>query len=244
MLATARYTDLNSMTVDEIVKKLESLENRANIEGMKRFGIVTKKAFGVPTPVLKQLAKEIKSQTADRHSLALELWQTEIHEARVIAYLIDNPKDVTEAQMDSWVKDFDNWAICDGACGHLFCKTKFAYEKAFEWAEREEEFIKRAGIVLMAWLAVHDKKADDDKILDFLPILETKAGDERNFIKKAVNWSLRQIGKRNLHLNKLAVETAEKIKLQNSKSARWIAADALRELNNEKVRERLLKKAK
>ena len=214
------------MTLNEIIKKLESLENAANIAGMKRFGITAKKAFGVSAPTLKQLAKEIKKQIKDRHSLALELWKTGIHEARIIAYLIDNSRDVTEKQMDSWVKDFDNWAICDGTCGHLFCKTQFAYEKLFEWSEREEEFIKRAGIVLMACLAVHDKKADDAQITQFLPILESKSDDERNFIKKAVNWSLRQIGKRNLSLNKLAVETAERIKARNTKAARWIAADA------------------
>ncbi len=231
------------MKVREIIKKLESLENPDNIAGMKRFGIVAKKAFGVSAPVLKNLAKEIKKQANDRHALALELWETGIHEARAIAYLIDDPKQVSEAQMDAWVADFDNWAICDGACGHLFCKTEFAYEKAFEWSQREEEFIKRAGIVLMAWLAVHDKKASDEKIAQFLPILENKADDERNFIKKAVNWSLRQIGKRNVYLNKLAVETAEKIKSQNTKSARWIASDALRELKNEKTLERLSKKS-
>ena len=172
----------------------------------------------------------------------MELWETGIHEARAIAYLIDDPKEVTEIQMESWVKDFDNWAICDGTCGHLFCRSEFAYKKVLEWSEREEEFIKRAGIVLIAWLAVHDKKADDEKIAQFLPILESKADDERNFIKKAVNWSLRQIGKRNLNLNKLAIESAEKIKSQNTKSARWIAADALRELTNEKVKEKLKRK--
>lgn len=232
----------NSMTVDEIIQKLESLESLVNIEGMKRFAIVTKKAFGVPAPVLKELAKDIKKQAKDRHSLALELWQTEIHEARIIAYLIDNSKEVTEKQMDSWAADFDNWATCDGTCGHLFCRTEFAYKKVLEWSNREEEFIKRAGIVLIAWLAVHDKKASDEKIAEFLPILEQKSDDERNFIKKAVNWSLRQIGKRSLDLNKLAIESAERIKAKNTKSARWIAADALRELQNEKIQERLLNK--
>lgn len=232
------------MTVDVIIKKLESLGNPNNVKGMARFRIITKKAFGISSPVLKNLAKEIKNQTANRHALALELWETEIYEARIIAYLIDDSKQVTPEQMDDWVADFDNWAICDGTCGHLFCRSEFAYQRAFEWAEREEEFIKRAGIVLMAWLAVHDKKADDERIAEFLPILEQKADDERNFIKKAVNWSLRQIGKRNLHLNKLAIESAERIKLQNTKSARWIAADALRELRHEKTQERLLKKSR
>jgi 3-methyladenine DNA glycosylase AlkD len=232
------------MTVEEIIKKLESLENPDNIAGMVRFGIVTKKAFGVSALVLKQLARDIKKQTKDRHNLALELWQTGIHEARAIAYLIDDPKQVNEAQMESWVKDFDNWAICDSTCGTLFSRTPFAYAKAFEWCEKEDEFIKRAGIVLIAWLAVHDKKAADEKIAEFLPILEQKSDDERNFIRKAVNWSLRQIGKRSLFLNKLAIETAEKIKARGTKSARWIAADALRELKNEKVRERLVNKSR
>ena len=230
------------MNVSEITKQLESLENTDNIAGMARFGIKTKKAFGVSVPVLKSFAKEVTKQAENRHTLALELWKTEIHEARIIAYLIDNPKEVTPAQMDDWAKDFDNWAICDGTCGHLFCRTEDAYRKAFEWSEREEEFVKRAGIVMMAYLAVHDKKAADENIAGFLPALEPKASDERNFIKKAVNWSLRQIGKRSLNLNKLAIETAERIKAQNTKAARWIAADALRELTNERTLERLQKR--
>ncbi len=229
------------MDVKQILRQLETLGSPENVTGMARFGIVTKKAFGVAAPDLKNLARTIKKETKDRHSLALELWKTGIHEARAVAYLIDDPKQVTREQMDAWAADFDNWAICDSCCGYLFDKTPFAYEKAFEWAERDEEFIKRAGIVLMAWLAVHDKKADDAKIAQFLPILEAKSNDERNFIKKAVNWSLRQIGKRNLNLNKLAIEAAERIKLQNTKPARWIAADALRELTSEKVIERLQK---
>jgi 3-methyladenine DNA glycosylase AlkD len=232
------------MTVDEIIKKLESLGSPENVAGMARFGIVTKKAFGISAPNLKEIAKEIKKQTTDRHALALDLWQTEIQEARAIAYLIENPKQVTPEQMDSWAAEFDNWAICDSACGTLFSYTPFAYEKAFEWSERKEEFFKRAGIVLIAWLAVHDRKADDEKIAKFLPILEQKADDERNFIKKAVNWSLRQIGKRSVYLNKLAIESALRIQTQNTKSARWIAADALRELLNEKVRLRLFSKSK
>jgi 3-methyladenine DNA glycosylase AlkD len=232
------------MNAKEIVSNLASLENPANVAGMARFGIVAKRAFGVSAPVLKNLAKEIKRQAENRHKLALELWESGIHEARVIAYLIDNPKEVTDKQMESWAADFDNWAICDGACGHLFCKTEFAYEKAFEWSAREAEFVKRAGLVLPAWLAVHDKKAGDERIAQFLPMLERNANDDRNFIKKAVNWSLRQIGKRSLKLNGLAVETAERIKSQNTKAARWIAADALRELRNEKTIERFMKKSK
>ncbi len=235
---------MKSLQIKEIINRLASLENPANIAGMARFGIVTKKALGVSAPELKLLAKEIKKATENHHALALELWATEIHEARIIAYLIDNPKEITEKQMESWAKDFDNWAICDSTCGHLLCKTDFAYEKAFAWSEREEEFVKRAGFVLMAWLAVHDKKADDAKIAQFLPVLEKHSDDERNFVKKAVNWSLRQIGKRNMNLNKLAVETAERIKRRNTKAARWIAANALRELSDDKTVKRIHDKTK
>lgn len=230
------------MTAKQIVKKLRSLGSPENVAGMARFGIVTKKALGVPAAEIKQIAKEAKNGTNDRHSLALELWETGIHDARAVAYLIDDPKLVTEDQMDSWVADFDNWAITDGTCGHLFCRSPLANKKVNEWSEREEEFIKRAGIVLVAWLAVHDKKADDKKIGEFLPLLEKHASDDRNFIKKAVNWSLRQIGKRSPYLNALAIESANRIKAQGSKSARWIASDALRELTSEKVRERIKSK--
>lgn len=235
---------MNSTQTKEIISRLAAMENPANIAGMRRFGIVTKKSFGISATELKQLAKEIKKQTIDRHALALELWKSGIHEARIIAYLIDDPQEVTANQMESWAADFDNWAICDGTCGHLFCKTDFAYEKAFAWSERESEFVKRAGIVLMAWLAVHDKLADDEKIARFLPVLEKHSDDERNFVKKAVNWSLRQIGKRNLNLHKLALETAEQIKRRNTRAARWISADALRELSDDKTIKRLQDKTK
>ena len=226
----------------EIIEKLESLENPANIAGMARFGITAKKAFGIAAPDLKELAGSVKKQAENRHRLALELWETGIHEARIIAYLIDDPREVTEAQMERWAADFDNWAICDGACGHLFCKTEFAYQKALEWSRRDAEFVKRAGLVLPAWLAVHDKKASDETIARFLPVLESNSDDDRNFIKKAVNWSLRQIGKRSLYLNGLAVESAARIKARNTRAARWIASDALRELQSEKIIERLKKK--
>lgn len=232
------------MTAGEIVKRLESCGSPENVAGMARYGIVTKKAFGVSAPVLKDLAKEIRQTSRDRHKLASELWKTGIHEARAMAYLIDDPKLVTERQMDAWARDFDNWAICDSTCGHLFSYAPHAYEKAFEWSEREGEFMKRAGIVLMAWLAVHDKKVADEKIAEFLPLLEKYANDERNFIRKAINWSLRQIGKRSRYLNELAIKSAERIKTQDSKSARWIAADALRELKSDQVLERLKRKQK
>jgi 3-methyladenine DNA glycosylase AlkD len=232
------------MTVAEIIKKLRSLGTPGNVAGMERFGIVTMKSFGITAPILKQYAREVKKQADDRHALAQGLWKTGIYDARAVAFLIDDPNQVTKKQMDAWARDFDNWATVDGTCGYLFCRTPFAYEKAFEWAGKKPEFIKRAGFSLMAYLAVHDKKAEDAKLAAFLPVIEKHSDDDRNFVRKAVNWALRQIGKRNLNLNKLAIETAERIELQNAKPARWIAADALRELTSEKVIERLLKKKK
>jgi 3-methyladenine DNA glycosylase AlkD len=230
------------MIVNEIFQSLELLENPANVAGMERFGIFTKKAYGLTTPEIKQIAKEVKKQAGDPHALAEELWKTGVFEARAVAFMIDDPKKVTPEQMDAWAEDFDNWAVCDGACCYLFCRTEPAYEKALTWSGREEEFVKRAGFAMMAYLAIHDKKASDERIAQFLPLIESKADDERNFVKKAVNWALRQIGKRNLSLNKLAIETAEKIKKRNSKAARWIASDALRELKSAQVQERLQRK--
>lgn len=228
--------------VNDVVRELESLSSPANVAGMARFGIVTNKAFGVPVTELKRIAKDLKRSVEDRHEAALRLWETGIHEARVVAYLIDDPKRTSEEQMDAWVADFDNWAICDSTCGHLFSRTPFAYKKVVEWSRRDGEFVKRAGIVLIAWLAVHDKKAEDSRFVQLLPILEREAGDERNFVKKAVNWSLRQVGKRSLELNQLAIETAERIRSQNTPHARWIAANALRELTAERTLERLRNK--
>ncbi len=228
------------MTVDIILKRLERLGTPENVAGMARFGIVTKKVFGVGAPDVKKIARE----TGKDHDLALELWKTEVLEARGVACLIADPDKVTEAQMESWVADLDNWATCDTVTGNLFDKTPFAYRKAFEWADREEEFVRRAGFAMMAWLAVHDKKADNSKFETFLPVIEKHSGDDRNFVKKAVNWSLRQIGKRNEHLNHLAVRTAMGLSEMNSRPARWIGKDALRELTAEKTLARVRKKSK
>lgn len=227
------------MDLTDILTELESLGSPANVAGMERFGIPTQNAFGIPAPDLKKFAKEVKMQADDRHLLSVELWKTGIYEARALAFLIDDPKQVTRDQMDTWTKDFDNWATVDGACGYLFRRTPFAYEKAIEWAGKKPEFIKRAGFSLIAYLAVHDKKAPDEKLAEFLPLIEKHADDDRNFVKKAVNWSLRQIGKRSPGLNVLAIEAANRIKQQGSRSARWIAADALRELTSESVQRRL-----
>lgn len=218
------------MTFDLLIGRLKALANPDNVAGMARYGIGTAGCLGVPMPVLRQMAKEIGRS----HDLADRLWRSGIHEARILAGLIDDPQRVTDEQMERWAVDIDSWDICDQLCSNLFSRTRFAYEKAAAWSCRPETFVKRAGFVLMAALAVHDRKADDAAFASFLPRIAHESGDDRNFVKKAANWALRQIGKRNPALNLLAVETAREIAETGSRSARWIAADALRELTDEK----------
>ncbi len=222
-------------SADEVISRLKSLANPDNVAGMARYGINPEGTLGVSVPTLRGMAKEIGR---DRE-LALELWATGLHEARILAAYIDDPARVTKEQMESWVADFDSWDVCDQVCGNLFDRAPLAYEKAIEWSGRGEEFVKRAGFALMAWLPVHDKKAPDDEFLRFLPIIERGAGDERNFVKKAASWALRNIGKRSRRLNGAAIACASRICEQESKAARWIGADALRELQSEKVQKRL-----
>jgi 3-methyladenine DNA glycosylase AlkD len=223
------------MQCKEILDRLKSLSNPKAVEGMAKFGINPKNTFGVSIPTLRAMAKEIGVD----HVLAQQLWNSGFHEARLLAGMIDDAKMVTEVQMESWVQDFDSWDICDQCCSNLFDKTRFAFSKAIEWSRRSEEFVKRAGFVLMAALAVHAKRAKDEEFLKFLPLIKRESFDKRNFVKKAVNWALRQIGKRNLKLNKAAVETAIDIQRLDSKSAKWIASDALRELSSPAVQKRL-----
>lgn len=219
----------------EIIRKMKSLSNEKGIEGMAKFGITPEKTFGVSIPNLRKIAKEIGKD----HELAKKLWELNIRETRILASMIDDPDSVKEEQMDEWVKDFDYWEICDQVCQNLFIHTKFAYKKVIEWSEREEEFVKRAGFSLMAWLAFKDKDADDKRFEEFFPIIKREATDNRNFVKKAVSWALRQIGKRNCYLNKKGIETAKEIQRINSKSAKWIARDALKELKSQEVQKRL-----
>lgn len=223
------------MKVEQVLGELEALGNPVALKGMARFGITTTKAYGVSVPNLRALAK----RAGRSHLLAQQLWNTGVHEARILAAMVDDPKLVPKEQMERWARDFDSWDVVDGCCGNLFDKTSFAVEKALEWTRREEEYVKRAGFVLVAELAVHDKTASDKTFLQFLPVIEREAGDERNFVRKAVNWALRQIGKRNLALNKAAVRTAKSLERMDSKAARWIASDALRELTSEAVVRRL-----
>lgn len=218
-----------------IIKKLKSQANVKNVIGMSRFGINSKNTLGVSMPVLRKLAKEI----GKNHKIALDIWESGIHEAKILAGLIDESDKVTKVQMEKWVKDFDSWDVCDQVCGNLFDKTVFAWQKAIDLTKRKEEFVKRTGFALMACLAVHDKKTQDKNFIELLPIIKREATDERNFVRKAVNWALRQIGKRNRRLNKKALKTAKEILKMENKTAKWIAGDAIRELTSESVQKRL-----
>jgi 3-methyladenine DNA glycosylase AlkD len=207
-----------------------------HLQGMARFGISTGTALGgISMPALRAMARRLGTD----HDLAMELWASGIHEARLLAGMVGDPRAVTEEQMESWAADFDSWDVVDGTCGSLFDKTPFAYEKAQEWTRREAEFVKRAGFAMVAMLAVHDKGAPDEPFIAFFPPIEREAWDGRNFVKKAVNWALRQIGKRGPALNAAAIGCAVRVQAQGSSPARWIAADALRELRSDAVQARL-----
>lgn len=228
------------MTYNEIIKRLKSMANPKNVEGMARFGINPKGTLGISVYDVRRMAKDI----GRNHSLALRLWKSGIHEARILAGLVDEPDKVSEKQLEKWVSDFDSWDVCDQVCSNLFDQTPLAYKKAFEWSKRKEKFVKRAGFVLMAALSVHDKDASDVKLAKFFPVIKREATDERNFVKKAVNWALRQIGKRNKNLNRKSIKLAKEIQSANrrtdSKAAKWISSDALRELTDDKLQKRLV----
>lgn len=223
------------MDYNEILQRLKSMSDPRAVEGVARFGINPRNTLGVSIPNLRKIAKEAGTD----HLLAQRLWESGLHEVRILAGMVDDPEMVTEQQMERWAKDFDSWDVCDQCCGNLFDKTKFAYQKAAEWSKRREEFVKRAGFALMAALAVHDRRAGDMEFLRFLPVIKLGATDERNFVKKAVNWALRQVGKRNRKLNKAAIKTAKEIQQIESRAAKWIASDALRELESETVAKKL-----
>ena len=231
------------ITVDEVLAELTSRRDEKALAGMARYGIKVDDAYGVSVPEVralgKRIVKELGRHDPARHPFALGLWETGIHEARLLAGMVDLPEMVTEEQMEAWVSDLDSWDVCDQLCNNLFTYTHWAWPKALEWSGREEEFVKRAGFVLMATLAVHDKGAADERFLPLLAAIEREAADERNFVKKAVNWALRNIGKRDPALHEQAVETARRLAASGSRAGRWVAADALRELEGEAVRRRL-----
>jgi 3-methyladenine DNA glycosylase AlkD len=216
---------------ERLLAALRAHANPANVAGMARYGIRTAGTLGVPMPVLRRLAKEAGRD----HRVAEELWQSGIHEARILATLVDDPARVTARQMDRWARGLDSWDVCDQACQNLFRYTPMAFAKAAQWAGAKPEFVRRAGFSLMAGLAVKATNAEDAQFAAFLPLIAAAAGDERNLVRKAVNWALRQVGKRNRRLHRLAMATAMEIAAQGSRPARWIAADALRELRDPAV---------
>lgn len=222
-------------SIEYVLEKLQAKARPDQLEGMARYGIVGEKRLGISMPDLRKMAKEIGKD----HQLALQLWETGIQDARILAALIDRPEAVSEQQMEAWVKDLDSWDVCDQLCMNLLEKVPLARGKIKEWSQREEPFVKRAAFALIACLAWHDKAAPDEEFIGFLPIIHSGADDERNYVKKAVNWALRNIGKRNARLNKAAIQAAKEIRELNSKAARWIAADAIRELESEAVQRRL-----
>ena len=221
--------------LDEVLAQLNGIADPSRLPGMARYGIAPDLALGITVTELRKLARSIGRD----HDLAAALWETGIHEARMLATMVDEPVRVTEAQLEAWVRDLRSWDLCDGLCGNLLDRTPFAFDKAIEWSRRDEEFVKRAGFALMAWTAVHRKDVGDDRFEMFLPIIRAEATDDRNYVKKAVSWALRQIGKRSQRLNLAAVETATQIQAIDSRAARWVSSDALRELTSGAVRERL-----
>ncbi len=223
------------MQLDEIICEFKSKSNLESIEGMARFGITPDKTYGIRIPELRKMAKRIGK---DRE-LAHKLWELGYRETMILASMIDIPEQVTEEQLEKWVSDFDYWEICDQTIMNLFEKTEFAYTKAFEWCDSEKEFIKRAGYVMIARLAVSDEKAENQSFIQFFQLIEKGSIDSRIMVKKAVNWALRQIGKRNLKLNKEAIKVAKVIAQLDSTVGRWVAKDAIRELESESVQKRL-----
>jgi len=229
------------MSADErardVVRALERMGDRSRLDGIARFGIDTGRAVGVTVTELRRFARDLGHD----HELAAGLWASGVHEERLLASLVDEPAMVSKAQMEAWVADLDSWDVCDGVCGNLFDRTPFALDKAVEWSSREPEFQKRAAFALMASAAVHRKDLPDAAFASLLPVIRAQPIDERNYVKKAVSWAPRQIGKRSSGLNSRAVRTAEQIERIDSRAARWVARDALRELRSDAVQARLRK---
>ena len=228
-----------SWTAATVLREMKKIADPKVRVKMAHFGVNVPKAHGISAPVLHAFARRI----GKNHKLAEQLWASGIHEARILATLIGESEKVTAAQMERWVRDFDSWDVVDAACCYLYASATPAWSKIYEWSSRAKEFEKRAAFSLAAYLSYKDKDAANEKFVRFLKIVEREAYDERNFVRKAVNWALRNIGKRNLQLNGAAIVTAERIREQDSRAARWIAADALRELKSEAVQARLRRKA-
>ncbi len=224
-----------SERVAEILAWLKRRGTKRNREGMARYAITAPKVFGVSVSAIRKLGKRIGRD----HDLAGALWETGWHEARMLAAFIEEPRRVSVSQMNRWVQDFDNWAICDTVCFHLFDRVPHAWHKVEQLSRRRDEFVKRAAFALIASLAVHDKEAPDASFVRVLPLIERAATDERNFVRKSVSWALRSIGKRNRYLNKAALDMARRLVESRDKTARWVGRDALRDLTSATTRRRL-----
>jgi 3-methyladenine DNA glycosylase AlkD len=226
-------------TVEQHVKEtliwLERRGSQRNRDGMARYGIVAPKAFGVSVGDLRKLGKQLGKS----HELAVGLWKTGWYEARMLVPFVGEPKRVTPAQMDRWARDFDNWAICDALCFHLFDRSPHAYRKVSAWSTRREEFVRRAAFALAASLALHDRQAPDKAFEQMLPLIERAATDERNFVKKGVSWALRGIGMRSAALHRKSLALARRLAASKDPSARWVGRDAIRDLSRPMVVKRV-----
>lgn len=225
-------------SVEDVLSELNALGSPENVAGMRRFGISGEIMYGVSVQDLRRLAKKI----GVNHELAIELWESKVHEARILASMLDDARLVTESQINQWLVDLDSWDLCDQLCSNLLVNVQVARERIEAWISSEPEFVRRAGFALIVAISVKDKKADDATFLHYLNIVENAAPDDRNFVKKAVSWAIRQIGKRNLFLNGHAIKTAERLRISGERSNRWIASDAIRELSSPTVQKRLHEK--
>ena len=222
----------------DVVAWLERTGTRRTVEGMARYGLPSDRAFGVPVGVMQAEAKRIGRD----HALAEALWKTGWFEARMMSAFVGEPARLTTATMNAWARDFGDWGITDTVCLHLFDRTPLAWGRVGPWARSRHEFVKRAAFALLAGLSLHDKEADDDRFLAVLPLVERAAADDRNFVKKGVNWALRTVGRRNRALNAACVAVARRLAARDEPAPRWVGKDALRELTSEKVRSRLAKR--
>jgi 3-methyladenine DNA glycosylase AlkD len=225
-------------TRSSVLRDLRALADPKIRAKMAYFGVHVEKAHGISTPQLHRLAKKI----GKKQELSNQLWATGIHEAKCLATMIGEPAKVTEAQMERWARTFNSWDVVDAACCYLFVFAAPAWKKTNDWSRRKKEFVKRAAFSLMAYLSYKDKTAPDAKFIQLLGVIHRESRDDRNFVKKAANWALRNIGKRNRALNRAAIRTARQTRRLDSRSARWIAADAIRELTSPAVQRRLRKK--
>ncbi|HEV8138099.1 MAG TPA: DNA alkylation repair protein [Pyrinomonadaceae bacterium] len=240
MRRTSPKKDTGGALTDDVVARLKKLGSKSVRDGMLRYGIPNKNAFGVSVGKIQKLSKEL----GHNHELALALWETGFYEARMLAAFVDDPKLVTPAQMDRWCKDFDNWGIVDTVCFKLFDVTPHAWKKVEQWSKRRDEFQRRAAYALLACLGVHDKQATNEKFIACFPLIEAAATDERNFVKKGVSWALRVIGRRNLELNNAATELAQRLADSLDPTSRWLGKEALREFKRPVVRRQLENKLK